>query len=185
MATREGLAALPAEVADLLDDIGAPPRLVAHLILVHDVATQLTASIVARVGDPGCDLDAVHFGAATHDIGKALEPSELSAPGTHHERLGRDWLANHVAESRARFATTHGMPVDAADLTVEDLLVIVADKIWKAKRDQQLEERLARELSRTTGTDFWSVHLALNDVIEDISNAATDRLNWQNQFPDH
>ncbi len=183
MAANERLAELPVEVTRLFDDIRAPPRLIAHSILVHDVAKQLTASLSDKLGDLQCDLDLVHFGAATHDIGKALEPAELSRPGKAHEKLGYDWLLPRAVEAKARFAMTHGMPADTPDLTVEDLLVMLADKVWKAKRDHQLEERLARELSQATDRDFWSVHLALNDIAEEIANGATRRLRWQGLFP--
>ncbi|WP_431962932.1 hypothetical protein [Actinacidiphila sp. bgisy160] len=82
----------------------------------------------------------MRFGAATHDIGKALHVAELSAPGSAHERAGRaQLLAQGVTPRLARFAATHGSWTDAA-VTMEDLLVSVADKVWKGKRVTELED---------------------------------------------
>jgi hypothetical protein len=54
------------------------------------------------------DADAVSYGAATHDVGKALYPNELTGPGNQHESAGYRLLLDHGApERRARFARTH------------------------------------------------------------------------------
>lgn len=70
---------LPIAAADVLHNVDAPPRLVAHLRAVHDVAGQLLEWIAGRDLDLGISPEAVLFGAATHDIGKTLHPAELSA----------------------------------------------------------------------------------------------------------
>jgi len=59
---------LPVEAARLLDVLHAPPRLAAHLRLVHDVAAALTVALERRYPDLAFDRVAVLFGAATHDI---------------------------------------------------------------------------------------------------------------------
>jgi hypothetical protein len=86
------LAPLPADVASLLARVSAPPRLVAHLTLVHDVALRLLPSLKKAWPQLEVDADAVAFGAATHDIGKASVTAELSAPGSSHEALGEALL---------------------------------------------------------------------------------------------
>ncbi|WP_449347474.1 hypothetical protein [Streptomyces xanthochromogenes] len=83
------LRSLPIAIAELLDKVDAPPRLVAHLRAVHDVAAQLLEWIAIRNLDPGINPKAVLFGVATHDIGKTLHPGELSGPGSQHEEAGR------------------------------------------------------------------------------------------------
>ena len=46
------------------------------------------------------------FGAATHDVGKVLQPSELSGPGSAHEPAGHALLLAHgVPERLARIAS--------------------------------------------------------------------------------
>lgn len=45
------------------------------------------------------------FGAATHDVGKVLQPAELSGPGSAHEPAGHALLLPHGAPERlARLA---------------------------------------------------------------------------------
>jgi hypothetical protein len=60
---------LPPNVAQLLERLSAPPRLAAHLRLVHDVAGQFVDLLASGHPDLIVDRDAVVFGAATHDIG--------------------------------------------------------------------------------------------------------------------
>ncbi|MEV1064652.1 HD domain-containing protein [Streptomyces sp. NPDC050263] len=170
---------LPAEAAALLDEVGAPPRLVAHLRAVHDVAAQL----VAWVGDhcPGLavDREAVLFGAATHDIGKALHPGELSGPGARHEEAGRELLLTHgVRSALARFAGTHASWT-APDIGPEDLLVSLADKVWKNKRVADLEDLVVAELSRAGGRPVWQEFLDLDEFLTGLGEDADLRLAWQ------
>ena len=138
---------LPEAVVVLLQDADASPRLAAHLRAVHDVACQL--SVWLSVAYPGVDFDAdaVAFGAATHDIGKAIHPDELSGPGSAHEPDGYQLLVSAgVAERLACFARTHAA-WGADDATIEDQLVALADKIWKAKRQEDLEQLLVGRLA--------------------------------------
>ena len=60
---------LPPEAAELLQRLGAPSRLVAHLTLVHDVARQLLSQLRTAFPKFRPDEAAILFGAATHDIG--------------------------------------------------------------------------------------------------------------------
>jgi HD superfamily phosphodiesterase len=83
---------LPPEVFAICRSVHAPPRLVAHLTLVHDVAAKLVKGIHEAFPELEFDGSAVLFGAATHDIGKCLFPEELSGPGSHHESDGAEIL---------------------------------------------------------------------------------------------
>lgn len=67
MALRDGsvLRLLPASVADLLEQLQAPPRLAAHLRLVHDVACQIADWADGRYPALGYDRDAMLFGAVS------------------------------------------------------------------------------------------------------------------------
>ncbi|MFG1955016.1 HD domain-containing protein [Micromonospora sp. NPDC048830] len=106
----------------------------AHLRAVHDVAVRLTDAVADRFPQLGMDRSAVLFGAATHDIGKVLHPEELSGPGSAHEHAGHELLLRRgVDESLARFARTHAS-WHLAGVGVDDLLVSLADKVWKGKR---------------------------------------------------
>ncbi|MGJ5895011.1 HD domain-containing protein [Streptomyces sp. V2] len=174
---------LPARAVELLTAVSAPPRLVAHLRLVHDVAAQLLDA-VAGFG-LAVDREAVLFGAATHDIGKALHPAELSGPGARHEEAGRELLlARHVPAPLARFAGTHAS-WQSPEADAEDLLVSLADKIWKNKRVTDLEDLVVAELSRASGHPVWEVFLTLDETLTRIGEAADTRLAWQAVHPVH
>jgi hypothetical protein len=96
------LAPVPAGVRDLLEALDAPPRLAAHLRLVHDVARRLTTALAERYPHMVIDIEAVHFGAAVHDIGKVVHPAELSELGrvAGLEQLLVDVLAGAAGRSK-------------------------------------------------------------------------------------
>src|SRR5579859_5702818 len=86
------VAPLPPEVVTLLDKLNAPPRLIAHLTLVHDVARSLTARLDMAWPALVYDHESVWMGAALHDIGKVNHPEELTQPGHAHELAGEALL---------------------------------------------------------------------------------------------
>ncbi|MEU5280973.1 HD domain-containing protein [Streptomyces asoensis] len=174
---------LPAQVASLLEDVGAPLRLVAHLRAVHDVAARLLDWLGPHCPALAVDRQAVLFGAATHDIGKTLHPEELSGPGSRHEEAGRNLLlARGVPAASARFAGTHAC-WDAPDTAVEDLLVSLADKVWKNKRVADLEDLVVAELSRAGGRPVWQEFLDLDAFLTGLGEEAPLRLAWQSAHP--
>ncbi|MGW2841792.1 HD domain-containing protein [Streptomyces sp. NPDC001493] len=174
---------LPRSVTDLLLSLNAPPRLAAHLRAVHDVAHQLVDWTECRAPGLTVDRAAVLFGAATHDIGKTEHPAELSGPGFRHEEAGRELLLAHGFDADlARFAGTHGTWT-APGVTLEDLLVSTADKIWKNKRVPELEDLVVRRLVRATGRPQWEEYLALDEVLERVGEVADRRLAFQASYP--
>ncbi|MFD9570176.1 HD domain-containing protein [Streptomyces sp. NPDC059982] len=181
--TDPALRPLPDPVPHLLRTLAAPPRLAAHLRAVHDVAHRLADWAAARCPALAFDREAVLFGAATHDIGKVLHPAELSGPGSAHEPAGRDLLLAHGFPPRlARFAATHAGWADPA-VTVEDLLVSTADKVWKGKRVADLEDRLTARLAVASGTEPWAAFLALDDALTALADGAPARLAFQSAYP--
>ncbi len=171
------LRALPADVEAHLTKIGAPKRLWIHLQLVHDVAVQLSE----RLESIPFDRAAVAFGAATHDIGKALHPHELTGSGSAHELAGYEWLITQgEPESRARFARTHAKWADA-DATIEDLLVSLADKVWKGRREEELEQKIVARIAKATGQQPWDVFMKLDELLGDLAADADERLALQQQ----
>ncbi|MEV6210933.1 HD domain-containing protein [Kitasatospora sp. NPDC051914] len=171
---------LPADAAALLEELGAPPRLVAHLRLVHDVALRL----LAEWGEVlGADAEEVRYGAATHDIGKVLHPEELSAPGSLHEEAGRALLlARGVPPGRARFAGTHASWT-LPGISTEELLVSLADKVWKGRRQADLEDLVTERLAAARGVPRWEAFLELDDLLAALAQDADARLAHQASFP--
>lgn len=162
---------------ELLEQERAPPRLVAHLTLVHDVAVRLLRAL--RQTQVKVDGQLVRLGAATHDVGKARVRSELSQRGRAHEAVGESLLLEAGFDSAtARFARTHGVAPDDPALTFEDLLVQAADSLWKGRRDQRLDTAIVRHL----GEPAWQHFLVWDDLASTLTARAADRLAWQRRF---
>jgi hypothetical protein len=103
----------------------------------------------------------------------------LSGPGSLHEAAGYALLLEQgVEEASARFARTHGS-WDAPDATLEDLLVSLADKVWKGKQIPELEQGVVSWL----GGPPWETFLALDDELERIAGGADARLAFQVSYP--
>ena len=174
---------LPSRVEDLLHELGAPPRLAAHLRAVHDVAHQLLDRLDHDRGDLAVDREAVLFGAATHDIGKTIHIDELSGPGSAHEEAGHRLLLDRgVDERMARFARTHAAWSEPG-IAIEDLLVSLADKVWKGKRVPDLEQRVVDHLTEASGQATWQAFMDLDDLLTAIAADADRRLAFPSAYP--
>jgi hypothetical protein len=181
--TESTLRPLPDRATALLEALDAPPRLAAHLRAVHDVAHQLADWVERHHPAVEFDRSAVLFGAATHDIGKTTCVDELSGPGSEHERVGYEiLLAQGVPENLARFARTHASWTEPG-IRIEDLLVSLADKAWKAKRVADLEQLVVDHVARAGGQEGWEVFMALDDELGRIAEGADGRLAFQSSHP--
>ena len=171
---------LPVEVQRLLVTLHAPPRLVAHLALVHDAAAEILDALQCRWPDLKTDEDAVLFGAATHDIGKCLHPNELIGPGNKHEQDGPGLLLQHgVSPERSRFARTHGTWETEPSLVLEDYLVALADHTWKGSRNDALETMVAGRIAESLGTETWEAFMGLDEIVAEVASRGEERLSWQ------
>jgi len=149
-------------------------------MLVHDTAIELLNAIRKKWPNIQIDRNAVAFGAATHDIGKTAFPSEITGPGHQHERQGPALLESHgVTPALARFARTHGTWPTEPGIILEDLLVALADSIWKGARQVDLETKTAEELAALTGLETWRVFIDLDAILERIGRNADARLDFQ------
>lgn len=175
---------LPPEALHVLEQVSAPPRLLVHLVLVHDAASTLIERVSAEFPEAHFDPDLVRFGAATHDIGKTVHPKELTESGKHlHQLSGMKLLQSlGIPQNRARFAWTHGN-WNEDGMTLEDLLVALADKSWKGKRIEALESRTAELLSSATSRPTWACYAKLDEILQDLSQHADRKLAWQAGFP--
>lgn len=177
-----GLTRLPRNAELLLERVSSPARLVAHLTLVHDVAWRLLDALESAF--PGLRLprEEILFGAAIHDIGKAVVRSELSEPGHSHEHVGRELLRSAgVSETMSRFSITHA-DLDQPGTNLSDALVALSDKCWKGKRDEDIEGRVSRYLALELHLPDWEIFDRLDAIINKITEAADHRLEWQRRF---
>ncbi|MEO1482283.1 MAG: HD domain-containing protein [Myxococcota bacterium] len=174
---------LPPIVQKLLSDLRAVPRLVAHLTLVHDTASVLLASFVRRFPELEVDREVVLLGAALHDVGKSRVHRELVQPGHEHEAVGETILLERGINARiAALARTHG-DVLSHSPKLDEYLVVLADKLWKAKRDEPLEAAFVRVVAEATGEEAWAVFDWFDDLACRITANADERLRWQAQHP--
>jgi hypothetical protein len=179
-----GLRPLPPAVARLLRDLDAPPRLVAHLALVHAAAADVADRLATHWPALRLDRDALLVGAATHDVGKAAHREELTGPGRRHEAAGERLLIQQgFPPAHARFARTHGGPARDPHPALEDWLVAVADAVWKGARDGAAEEGLRAAVADATGEPAWEVFSALDDILAEVADGADRRLAWHAAQP--
>jgi HD domain len=170
---------LPAIAQQLCEKLKAPPRLIAHLSLVHDAAVEIVEGLRQRFPTLSFDAEAVHFGAATHDLGKVLHSNELTGPGNRHEEHGPGLLERHgVSPELARFARTHGA-WSRETLPLEDLLVALADTVWKGQRIEALEAQVVAKIAEKTGFEQWGAFDKLDGLLEEVAAHGDERLAWQ------
>ncbi len=171
--------ALPLPAATALRALDASPRLFAHHVLVHQVAVTMLIALTEAWPTLSMDREAVLLGAATHDIGKTSHPEELTGLGRKHEIAGPDLLiAQGLAPKHARFARTHAQWAHQTAPTIEDLLVALADTIWKGKRNQRLEDAVIQHISQDQGQETWEAFMILDDILVGIAEDAEIRLAW-------
>jgi len=158
----------------LLAELGAPPRLVTHAHLVGEAGDRLVV-LVAGMG-VALDANLVRVGVALHDVGKTLHPGELDGPGERHEADGErlllergvDPVIARVCRSHAQWATMES--------SLEELLVALADKLWKGVRARRLEEVVIDAIATRLGQARWDVFVTLDDGFEAIAAGGDERL---------
>lgn len=172
---------LPPKILSVLQNLQCPNLLERHLTLVFNVSRDLVKKLTLAFSDLNINEYEVFFGAGTHDIGKIIERNELYEKGKKHEETGYKILVDYgIEENLSRFTKTHGDWL-SENLKIEDLIVSLADKIWKGQRIDDLEEKLVHKISIAQNIDYWIVYSALDVIISEIVIGADVRLNWQNK----
>jgi hypothetical protein len=163
-----------AEARALLGTLGAPRRLIRHVELVAEAA-ELLLSGLRRLRVPLND-DLVLAGVALHDVGKIRHPSELDQPGSEHEPAGQALLIEHgVDPALARICVSHAK-WDEPGTSFEELLVALADKLWKGVRKPALEERVIDSAAELLGRTRWDLFVELDSLFEQIAADGSKRL---------
>src|SRR5215472_5785117 len=162
------------EARDLLVKLGAPPRLIAHTRVVGEAAELLLAQ-VQRLRIPH-DADFVRVAVVLHDAGKILHPDELRRDGAEHEPAGEKLLLAHgVDPALARCCLSHARWA-SMPCSLEELLVALADSLWKGKRDASLEKQAIQAISERVGEGFWDLYIELDTCFESIAADGALRL---------
>ncbi len=158
----------------LLVDVGAPPRLRRHAELVGEAADALLLGF-ARLEIP-LDADYVRVGVVLHDVGKAIHRAELDAPGHAHEPAGEQLLLERgVTPDVARICRSHSQWRELAE-TLEELVIALADKLWKGARLTELEELVIDRAAAAIHKDRWALFTELDALFEGVAAAAESRL---------
>ncbi|MEM1134917.1 MAG: phosphohydrolase [Bacteroidota bacterium] len=169
----------PIEAAKLLEVLNVPDRLKRHLTIVHSTCFKLLRLLKNEWPNLIIKDEFVLFGAAIHDIGKAVITNELYESGNKHEQEGFNFLIKNGCQYElARFAKTHG-DWRGKDIEIEDLLVTLSYKIWKGKRIDDLEMLICKKLSKSQNIDYWEVYVKLDRIISRITLGADNRLSQQ------
>jgi HD domain len=151
----------------LLEELGASPQLIVHVKLVGEAAELLIAELdrLAIV----VDKDFVRLGVAFHDAGKILHPAELTTKGNRHELDGESLLIDRgVDPALSRCCSSHGRWQQMA-CSLEELLVALADTLWKGKRNSQLEELVTQRLAARSDRDYWDLFIQIDDCCDRIA----------------
>lgn len=165
----------------LLRQIGAPPLLIQHHLLVTEAAAQLINGLPENLRRHIKEQN-IMIGAALHDAGKILYPNEMTGPGSMHEQAGLDLLLrNGVDPELARFCSTHSDWRQSV-LSVEEIFVALADTLWKGKRIHELEELAIHRLAEFAHTEFWSIFIELDKLFQRVAEQADERLERSQGF---
>lgn len=159
---------------ELLRDLGAADRLIAHARLVVEAADRLLLEYQSL--GINCDTTVIELGAVLHDAGKIVHPKELSQAGSKHEQAGQALLlARGVQPAVARCCATHGA-WNTPDVTFEEQTVALADKLWKGKREPLLEVSIIDQIAGRLGVSRWDVFERLDTTFEEIAAGGDERL---------
>lgn len=162
------------EAYALLRALGAKDRLLRHLALVGEAADGLDAAY-RRLG---LDFDArlIELGVAVHDAGKILHPDELDGPGSRHEAAGEVLLLKHGVQADVAGCCVSHAAWDAAGLSLEARTVALADKLWKGRREPELELLVIDGAAERLGVDRWEVFGELDSAFEAVAAEGDERL---------
>ncbi|MBW4619402.1 MAG: HD domain-containing protein [Cyanosarcina radialis HA8281-LM2] len=162
------------EAYQFLQSLGASQKLILHVKLVGEAADLL----ISKLHELRVRFDEKYFrlGVVFHDAGKILHPEELNAKGNNHEPDGEKLLlANGVDRKLARCCRSHGR-WQTMECSLEELLVALADTLWKGKRDRQLEDSIVNRLATQCNKDYWELFVEIDSCFEAIASDGDSRL---------
>lgn len=159
---------------NLLERLGAPRRLFKHLQLVGEVGGEVTS----KLDDLGVQYDKrfIQVGIAVHDAGKIVHPNELKGGGNLHEAAGEKLLLEHGVDAKiARCCRSHAQYASMS-VSFEELIIALADTLWKGSRDADLELRIIDGVAARLKTDRWDLFEVLDSLFEEIAADGVERL---------
>ena len=159
---------------EFLKQLDAPPRLILHVRLVGEAADLL----IQKLNQMNVDFDEkfIRLGVALHDTGKIIHCQELVSPGNQHEADGEKLLISKGVNSKiARCCVSHAK-WKSMECSLEELIIALADKLWKGKREVDLEKAVIERISKLMNQDFWELFIELDFHFENIASQGEERL---------
>jgi hypothetical protein len=89
-------------------------------------------------------------------------------------------LAHGVQPEIARCSVFNGT-CNLTGVSLEERTVALADKLWKGKREGDLELLVIKEIAGRLGVSRWDVSARLDNVLEEIAADGADRLQASRQ----
>jgi hypothetical protein len=112
-----------------------------------------------------------------------IHTRELSGPGSAHEEVAYQLLSDQrIDPAMARFARTHA-DWATPGIVIEDLVVSLTDKMWKAKRVPDLEQMITDHLATASRGQPWEAFMVLDDLLSRLAEDADHRLTFQARHP--
>lgn len=159
---------------EFLKQLDAPSRLIRHVRLVGEAADLL----IQKLNQMNVDFDEkfIRLGVAFHDTGKIIHPQEFFSPGNLHEADGEKLLISKgVNPKLARCCISHAN-WKTMKCSFEELIIALADKLWKGKREVDLEKAVIKRTSNLINQDFWELFIELDSHFENIASQGEERL---------
>lgn len=85
-----------------------------------------------------------------------------------------------IEPSVARFARTHGTWMHE-DVGLDDLVIALADNLWKGRRNERLETKVVEVVAQQAGQEKWLVFDRLDEIFAEIASEGANRLATQLQ----
>ncbi|MGJ8624797.1 MAG: HD domain-containing protein [Yoonia sp.] len=162
------------DAENLIQSLGASRRLEKHLELVGEVGRGLTS----KLDELGVQYNKtfVQIGIAIHDAGKIIHPEELEMGGHLHESAGEILLLEQGVDADiARCCRSHSQ-YDNMSVSFEELIIALADTLWKGTRAADLELRVIDAVAARLCTDRWAVFELLDRCFEEMASEGDERL---------
>ena len=162
------------DAIEVLKDIGANEKLLRHVKLVGEAGEEIIKKLVEK--KIKFDKNYVRVGIILHDAGKVLHLNELREKGNKHEEAGEKLLLEKGVEAKiARCCRSHAQ-WNEMECSLEELLVAVADNLWKGSRKETLESLVINRLASLMNSNYWDLFIEFDSFFEFIASSGFDRL---------
>lgn len=172
---------LPIEAKEAFKRLDAPPRLVRHHEVVHEVACRIIEGLLKKYPETVFFNGRIAaLGAAIHDIGKVKHQGEITGPGEKHETSGPAVAkAAGLPEEIHGFARLHkAINASPKEVSTEMLIAALADVVWKGSRDNDLEALLVGRITKETLVGPFEADAVLDRIIGSIAGHSDQFLEY-------